>query len=118
AHSAMAVFSFHPRTVICTGDGGMVTTNNAGYAERLRLLRHHGMNVSDVARHSAKTVLIEQYPILGYNYRLTDLQAAVGIEQMKRLDGLVKRRVALAARYAQLLSHSTLNSQLSTPFTP
>ncbi|MBI3881572.1 MAG: DegT/DnrJ/EryC1/StrS family aminotransferase [Verrucomicrobia bacterium] len=118
AHSELAVFSFHPRKVICTGDGGMVTTNNAAYADQMRLLRHHGMSISDAARHSAKTVLIEQYPVLGYNYRLTDLQAAVGIEQMKRLETLVKRRVELAARYDRLLSDSTLNSQLSTTLTP
>jgi dTDP-4-amino-4,6-dideoxygalactose transaminase len=104
AHTEMACFSFHPRKVICTGDGGMIATNNPAYAEQLRLLRQHGMNVSDTARHSARSVLIEEYPVVGYNYRLTDLQAAVGIEQMKRLDELVSRRVELAMRYNRLLS--------------
>ena len=104
AHTEMACFSFHPRKVICTGDGGMITTNNPAYAERLRLLRQHGMNLSDTARHNARKVVIEEYPILGYNYRLTDLQAAVGIEQMKRLDALVRGRVELANRYNRLLS--------------
>src|SRR5262245_13926937 len=99
AQTEMACFSFHPRKVICTGDGGMITTNNPAYAEQLRLLRQHGMNVSDTARHNMRKVVIEEYPIVGYNYRLTDLQAAIGIEQMKRLDDLVGRRVALAARY-------------------
>jgi perosamine synthetase len=115
AHTEMACFSFHPRKVICTGDGGMITTNNLAYAERLRLLRQHGMNVSDTARHNARKVLLEEYPVLGYNYRLTDLQAAIGIEQMRRLDELVSRRVALAARYSSLLSEY---HQLQTPYVP
>lgn len=115
AHTEMACFSFHPRKVICTGDGGMITTNNPEYAERLRLLRQHGMDVSDTARHSARNVIIEEYPVLGYNYRLTDLQAAVGIEQMKRLDGLVSRRVELAMRYNRLLSE---HRWLRPPFVP
>jgi len=104
AHTEMACFSFHPRKVVCTGDGGMITTNNSEYAEQLRLLRQHGMNISDTFRHNARKIVTEEYPILGYNYRLTDLQAAIGIEQMKRLDDLVKRRVELATRYNRLLS--------------
>jgi perosamine synthetase len=115
AHTEMACFSFHPRKVICTGDGGMITTNNPEYAEQLRLLRQHGMNVSDTARHNARKIVIEEYPILGYNYRLTDLQAAVGIEQMRRLDDLVKCRVALATRYNRLLSDY---HWLQTPYVP
>lgn len=115
AHTEMACFSFHPRKVICTGDGGMVTTNNPEYAEQLRLLRQHGMNVPDTARHGARKVIIEEYPTLGYNYRLTDLQAAVGIEQMARLDGLVRARVELAVRYNRLLSES---QWLQPPYIP
>jgi perosamine synthetase len=115
AHTEMACFSLHPRKVICTGDGGMITTNNPEYAERLRLLRQHGMNVPDTARHNARNVIIEEYPVLGYNYRLTDLQAAVGIEQMKRLDDLVSRRVELAIRYNRLLSDYHC---LQTPYVP
>jgi perosamine synthetase len=115
AHTEMACFSFHPRKVICTGDGGMITTNDPAYAERLRLLRQHGMNVSDTARHNARNVMIEKYPVLGYNYRLTDLQAAVGVEQMKRLDELVSRRVELATRYDRMLSDYRC---LQTPYTP
>jgi perosamine synthetase len=117
AHTEMACFSFHPRKVICTGDGGMVTTNNPAYAEQLRLLRQHGMNVSDTARHNARNVIIEEYPVLGYNYRLTDLQAAVGIEQMKRLEDLVSRRVELATRYNRLLSdHHCLQMPYAPPY--
>jgi len=103
-HTEMACFSFHPRKVVCTGDGGMITTNNSEYAEQFRLLRQHGMNISDTFRHNARKIVTEEYPILGYNYRLTDLQAAIGIEQMKRLDDFVKRRVELAKRYNRLLS--------------
>ena len=99
----MACFSFHPRKVICTGDGGMVTTNNETYAQKMRVLRQHGMSVSDTVRHKADKVIFEEHNVLGYNYRLTDLQAAVGIEQMKRLDGLLKRRRELARRYYELL---------------
>ena len=115
AHTEMACFSFHPRKVISTGDGGMITTNNSRYAEQLRLLRQHGMSVPDTARHNARKVVIEEYPILGYNHRLTDLQAAVGLEQMKRLDGLARRRVELATRYNRKLSDY---HDLQTPYAP
>ena len=95
-HSEMACFSFHPRKVITTGEGGMIATNNAQYAQRLRLLRQHGMSVPDTVRHAARQVITEEYVCLGYNYRMTDIQAAVGIEQMKRLDWIVERRRELA----------------------
>src|SRR5207302_5517111 len=98
-HSEMACFSFHPRKVLTTGEGGMITTNNAGHAERLRLLRQHGMAVPDTTRHAARTVILEDYVCVGYNYRMTDIQAAIGLEQLKKLDAIVARRRALAARY-------------------
>lgn len=103
-HSELACFSFHPRKIITTGDGGMITTNNAEYAEQLRLLRQHGMSLSDAARHGAKQVVIEQYLCVGYNYRMTDIQAAVGVEQMKKLDRIIERRQELAQRYNQALA--------------
>jgi dTDP-4-amino-4,6-dideoxygalactose transaminase len=103
-HTEMACFSFHPRKVITTGEGGMITTNNRDYAQRLRLLRQHGMSVSDTVRHAAKQVIAEEYLCVGYNYRMTDIQAAVGIEQMKRLDWIVRRRRELAAQYSKALS--------------
>jgi dTDP-4-amino-4,6-dideoxygalactose transaminase len=103
-HSEMACFSFHPRKVITTGEGGMITTNNAAYAERLRLLRQHGMNAGVAERHSARQVVIEEYVCLGYNYRMTDIQAAIGCEQMKKLDWMMARRRELAARYAAALA--------------
>ena len=103
-HTEMVCFSFHPRKLITTGEGGMITTNRPAYAAQLRLLRQHGMGVPDTVRHVADRVLIESYLCLGYNYRMTDLQAAMGIEQMQRLDGIVKRRRELAARYSAALA--------------
>jgi dTDP-4-amino-4,6-dideoxygalactose transaminase len=115
SHSEMVCFSFHPRKVISTGEGGMITTNNAAYAERLRLLRQHGMSVRDTERHSARKVIIEEYVCVGYNYRMTDLQAAVGIEQMKRLDQIVSRRRERAAFYDEALAN---HPWLRTPHVP
>jgi dTDP-4-amino-4,6-dideoxygalactose transaminase len=97
--SSLVCFSFHPRKIISTGDGGMITTDRADYAAKLRLLRQHGMSVNDLQRHGSKTVVNEEYPILGYNYRLTDVQAAIGLAQLRRVPTLVARRRAIAARY-------------------
>jgi dTDP-4-amino-4,6-dideoxygalactose transaminase len=95
----------------------MITTNNAEYAQRLRLLRQHGMSVPDTVRHAATQVITEEYVCLGYNYRMTDIQAAIGIEQMKRLDWIVERRKALAARYsAALANHPWLRPPQIPPF--
>lgn len=102
-HGDIACFSFHPRKVMTTGDGGMLTTNNADYDRQFRLLRQHGMSVSDQVRHAAATVTFEDYPVLGFNYRLTDIQAALGREQLKKVPGFVAERQAIAARYGQLL---------------
>jgi dTDP-4-amino-4,6-dideoxygalactose transaminase len=104
AHSDLVCFSFHPRKVITTGDGGMITTSRADYAERLRLLRQHGMSVNDRVRHESKTVLFEDHLEVGYNYRMTDIQAAVGIRQLERLDWIVKEREKIALRYLAALA--------------
>jgi dTDP-4-amino-4,6-dideoxygalactose transaminase len=104
SHSPLVCFSFHPRKVITTGEGGMIATDNLQYAARLRLLRQHGMSVPDTIRHAARQVIAEQYVCVGYNYRMTDIQAAIGIEQMKRLDFIVNRRRELAARYTAALA--------------
>src|SRR4030095_12102266 len=71
----------------------------AALDRQFRLLRHHGMSVSDAVRHRSATVIQEEYPVLGYNYRMTDIQAAIGREQLKRLRAIVSRRRDLAARY-------------------
>jgi dTDP-4-amino-4,6-dideoxygalactose transaminase len=103
-HGDIACFSFHPRKVITTGDGGMITTRHAGWDRDLRLLRQHGMSVPDTVRHRSAQVVFESYDMLGYNYRLTDLQAAVGRVQLRRLPGLVAERRMRAERYRQLLT--------------
>jgi perosamine synthetase len=102
-HADIACFSFHPRKVMSTGDGGMLTTHNPEWDARFRLLRQHGMSVPDTVRHAAHQVIFESYPIVGYNYRMTDIQAAVGREQLKRLPEIVAARRALADRYRALL---------------
>jgi dTDP-4-amino-4,6-dideoxygalactose transaminase len=99
AHSDLVVFSFHPRKVITTGEGGMVMTRDLASAERMYRLREHGMNVSAAKRHNASTVVLEQYLEVGFNYRMTDLQAAVGLVQLRKLEEIVQRRRELAARY-------------------
>lgn len=97
-------FSFHPRKIITTGEGGVITTNDEGLAAKLRLLRHHYMSVSDVARHASTGVVFEEYEDIGYNFRMTDLQAAVGIAQMGKLDGILAERRRVATRYNELLA--------------
>jgi nucleotide sugar dehydrogenase len=106
-HAQVACFSFHPRKVITTGEGGMLTTADAELDRRFRLWRNHGMSVSAAARHGAREVIFESYPVLGYNYRLTDIQAAVGREQLLRLPQLLEERRRLAGRYREMLSDIT-----------
>ncbi|MBN2293917.1 MAG: DegT/DnrJ/EryC1/StrS family aminotransferase [Pirellulales bacterium] len=107
--SAAACFSFHPRKVITTGEGGMVVTDRPELADRLRRLRNHGMSVAAASRHGSREFVEPSYDELGFNYRMSDIQAAVGVEQMKRLDDILRRRRKLAARYdAALADHPWL----------
>jgi perosamine synthetase len=99
----VACFSFHPRKILSTGDGGMITTRHKDWDARFRLLRQHAMAVPDTVRHASPKVIFESYPELGFNYRMTDIQAAVGREQLKRLPLLLARRRQLAQRYTELL---------------
>jgi perosamine synthetase len=103
SHSDLVCFSFHPRKVITTGDGGMISTSNAEFAERLKLLRQHGMSVNDRTRHQAKKIIFEDHVEIGYNYRMTDIQAAVGIKQLEKLDAIVEERRQLAELYLEEL---------------
>ena len=103
-HGDVTCFSFHPRKVMTTGDGGMLTTNNPEYDQQFRLLRQHGMSVPDSNRHTAREVIFEDYIQLGYNYRMTDVQAAIGREQLNRLPEMVARRRYFAHRYGEALS--------------
>jgi dTDP-4-amino-4,6-dideoxygalactose transaminase len=99
SHSELVCFSFHPRKVISTGDGGMITTNNEAFYNRLKLLRQHGMSVNDRVRHESGKLIFEDHVEVGYNYRMTDIQAAVGIKQLEKLDWLVGKRRKIAAKY-------------------
>ncbi|WP_239143280.1 DegT/DnrJ/EryC1/StrS family aminotransferase [Actinoplanes philippinensis] len=100
----VAAWSFHPRKLITTGEGGMVTVDDAASATRLKRLREHGMNVSAADRHASKQPVLEAYLETAYNYRMTDIQAAVGLVQLGKLAGLVAQRRQLAARYQELLA--------------
>lgn len=103
-HGDIACFSFHPRKVMSTGDGGMITTRNPEWDAKFRLLRQHAMSVPDTVRHGSAQVIFESYPTLGYNYRMTDIQAAVGREQLRRLPEILAQRRRIAGRYTELLS--------------
>src|SRR5262245_30747520 len=114
-----ACLSFHPRKVITTGEGGMLLTEDEAVAERARTLRAHGMSVSDLERHHAERLVVEAYHELGYNYRMTDLQAAIGIEQIRRLDGMIERRRDVARRYDEALFRAEgVQLPFSSPDTP
>jgi perosamine synthetase len=115
AISPITCFSFHPRKSITTGEGGVIATHDADLAARARVLRSHGASISDLARHQASTVTIEAYEELGYNYRMTDIQAAIGIEQLKKLDDVLARRRRLAERYDTLLAGL---EGVATPYSP
>ncbi len=100
----VTAWSFHPRKLLTTGEGGMLTTSNADWAERARRLREHSMSVSASDRQASILAPKEEYTEIGFNYRMTDLQAAVGLVQLGRLPQIVQRRRELAARYAELLA--------------
>ena len=102
-HGDVACFSFHPRKVISTGDGGMLTTRHASWDRQFRMLRQHAMSVPDTVRHHSNQIIFESYPTVGFNYRMTDIQAAVGREQLKRLPRIVSQRRELALSYRRLL---------------
>ena len=103
-HSDAAVFSFHPRKSITTGEGGMIVTNNTHLAERLKALRNHGAQLSDHHRHGSRgAFLLSSFPEIGFNFRMTDLQAAIGNVQMDKFPDMLIQREQLAARYDQLI---------------
>ncbi len=103
AGADIAAWSFHPRKILTTGEGGMITTSRADWAERARRLREHAMSVSASARHASVLAPPEEYAEVGFNFRMTDLQAAVGIVQLGRLPEVVARRRELAASYAKAI---------------
>lgn len=103
-HGDLACFSFHPRKLLTTGDGGMITTGNPQLNARLRAWRQHSMSVPDTVRHGSHQVIFEHYDELGYNYRLTDIQAAVGRVQLERMPAMLTRRRSQVEDYRDLLS--------------
>ena len=111
----LACFSFHPRKVITCGEGGMIAVHDPEIAERLRRLRTHSMDQSALARHSARDVVIEHYPEPGWNARMTDLQAAVGLSQLEILDTVLAERRRLAERYSDSLAEVPF---IEPPFEP
>ena len=101
----LGCFSFHPRKSITTGEGGMVTTNEDTLAEKLKVLRNHGASISEEQRHNGpKPYILPEFNVLGYNYRMTDLQGALGIVQLKKLDLFINEREKWAQYYQEELS--------------
>ena len=115
SNAHQTVFSFHPRKVITTGEGGMITTDDEALAEKARKLRAHAMSVSDLDRHKSDKPILEEYSELGFNYRMTDIQASIGLVQIRRLDELLRIRVAKADRYTRELTDL---KKVRTPYTP
>ncbi|MDC3299560.1 DegT/DnrJ/EryC1/StrS family aminotransferase [bacterium] len=108
--SNLTAFSFHPRKVITTGEGGMLVTDSDEQAIRLRRLREHGMSISAASRHKSDRVVIENYIEPAFNYRMTDIQAAIGLVQLDRLQAIVERRRNIAAIYQEALAHLPLRT--------
>lgn len=104
AGAQVAAWSFHPRKILTTGEGGMLTTSDPEWAARARRLREHAMSVSAAERHASLVSPPEEYGEIGFNFRMTDLQAAVGLVQLGRLGEVVARRRELAARYRAALA--------------
>jgi dTDP-4-amino-4,6-dideoxygalactose transaminase len=102
----IACFSFHPKKLITTAEGGMITTKSKNYAELCRSLRNHGASVSDLTRHGMSRIVFESYKYSGYNYRMPDICAALGISQIKRIEDILEKRLQLAQRYNEALGRS------------
>jgi perosamine synthetase len=117
SHGTATCYSFHPRKMITTGEGGMFVTDNADWAERARVLRATGASVSDLKRHQAKGALFQQYFESGFNYRMTDMQAAMGIVQLGKLTAMLEQRTEQAGRYTRWIT-SELGDVVLPPFVP
>jgi perosamine synthetase len=113
-HGLLACFSCHPRKLITTGDGGMITTSDPALAEHLRSLRQHAMSPG-TARHESNHVTLESFSEPAFNFRMTDLQAAVGRPQLARLPAIIVERRALAARYTEALADHPLLAPPTEP---
>jgi len=111
----MACLSFHPRKIITTGEGGAILTDNRFFADKLRALRNHGASLTACDKHAGKTAAKEDYEVMGYNYRLTDVQAAIGIVQMSKLPAILKNRNSLAKKYNDAFKNI---DRVHVPFIP
>lgn len=115
ASAPVTIFSLHARKVVTTGEGGMIVTNDEELAERLKRQRRQGMSFSDFERHGRSPTMFESYPEVGYNFRITDIQAAIGVAQMNRLRTMLTRRREIAQRYIAALNQ---HPHLSPPQVP
>jgi dTDP-4-amino-4,6-dideoxygalactose transaminase len=115
SHSPLVAFSFHPRKVITTGEGGMMVTSKESYARRVHRLRDHGVNINAADRHASPQPVLEEFPETGFNYRMSDLQAALGLVQLSRLDRIVTRRRELASRYQKAFADAANLRTVSDP---
>ncbi|BCS54975.1 DegT/DnrJ/EryC1/StrS aminotransferase family protein [Geobacter sp. SVR] len=113
--SDFTCFSFDPRKILTTGEGGVITTNDDEAAERLRSMRAHSASVSAIARHTSTSAILESYPEIGYNYKLTDIQGAIGVVQMGRIEQIIAERRRLADRFASLLADE---QRIQLPYEP
>jgi perosamine synthetase len=113
--SDLTCFSFDARKILTMGEGGLITTNDEEAAKRLRSIRAHAASTSTVERHASGGAVFEEYPELGYNYKLTDIQAAIGVVQMGKADTIINERRRLALRYNDLFAG---DSRIETPFEP
>ena len=110
-----SAFSFHPRKAITTAEGGLLATDNPEIAAKVRMLRAHGADISVKDRHASKIVLLESYPLIGYNFRMSDIHAALGLSQFTRMDTLLAKRLTLAKRYDKAFAH---HPRIIIPFVP
>lgn len=113
--SDFTVFSFDARKILTTGEGGIITTNNDDAAAKLRAMRAHSASASMLSRHTSSNVVLEHYPNLGYNYKMTDIAAAIGVVQMGRIEAFIAERRRLASRYAELLA---TEDRIELPYEP
>ena len=110
-----ACFSFHPRKIITTAEGGMVVTNDSDFAEIARQIRSTGASISDLTRHRAKGTLVQKYERIGYNYRMTDIHAAIGLAQLRKISMILSERSGQAEYYNNQLADI---KEISTPYVP
>ncbi len=115
ALGAPTAFSFHPRKIITTGEGGMITTDDEALADMARIVRSHGASVSDLERHKARGTIYAAYPVMGFNYRMTDIQGAMGVEQMKKLPAILARKQEIGRWYDEHLAEI---AEVAPPYVP